>query len=57
MLKKLLQNTKGAAAIEYSLIVSLISVSIITVLGTVGKNLALTFAAIGNALKPSVGGF
>jgi Flp pilus assembly pilin Flp len=57
MLKKLLNNTTGAAAIEYSLIVSLISVSIITVLGTVGKNLALTFTAIAKALSPSAGGF
>jgi Flp pilus assembly pilin Flp len=57
MLKKLLNNTTGAAAIEYSLIVSLISVSIITVLGTVGKNLALTFTVIGNALNTSSGGF
>jgi len=40
----------GATAIEYGLIAALISVAIITVLGTVGDNLGTVFTRIGTEL-------
>ena len=41
----------GATAIEYGLIAALISVAIITVLGTVGTNLSAVFDNIGVELE------
>ena len=45
------KNESGATAIEYGLIAGLISVVIITVLGTVGKNLNTKFNSIATALQ------
>lgn len=49
-LKKFAANEKGAAAIEYSLIVSMIALAIIPVLTQLGESLANTFAIVANAL-------
>lgn len=44
------KNESGATAIEYGLIAGLISVVILTVLGTIGTNLNTKFTSIANAL-------
>ena len=46
----LLRNENGATAVEYGLIAALIAVAAITVLGTVGTNLASTFTTVANNL-------
>ncbi|NRG16137.1 Flp family type IVb pilin [Rhizobiales bacterium] len=45
------KDESGATAIEYGLIAALISVVIVTVLGTVGTNLTGTFTTVGDALQ------
>lgn len=50
-LRSLIGNEEGATAIEYGLIAALISVVIITVLGTVGDNLEARFTEIRDALN------
>jgi len=57
LLKRWIADIRGAAAIEYSLIASLISITIIGALGTVGTNLAQTFTVIARAMQPAAGGF
>lgn len=44
------QDEEGATAIEYGLIAGLISVAILTVVGTVGDKLLAIFTAIAAAL-------
>lgn len=44
------RDERGATAIEYGLIASLIAVAIITILTTVGTDLAAKFQTIANAL-------
>ncbi|MGZ5934417.1 MAG: Flp family type IVb pilin [Rhizomicrobium sp.] len=46
VIRDFLHNESGATAIEYGLIASLIAVAIITIVGTVGTNLAATFSTI-----------
>lgn len=46
-----LQDESGATAIEYGLIAALVSVAIITVLGTLGDNLTATFTEVSNNLE------
>jgi pilus assembly protein Flp/PilA len=50
LLKRFLKNESGAAAIEYGLIASGISVAIIPGVNSVGSKLVQTFTTIGNAL-------
>ena len=50
-LSSFLSNESGATAIEYGLIAAGIAVAIITIVGTVGTNLAATFGKIATAVK------
>jgi len=43
-------DESGATAIEYGLIAALVSVAIVTVLGTVGDQLTATFTRVANEL-------
>lgn len=49
-LPKLLQNEKGATAIEYGLIAALIAIAIIAALQQIGIKLSDVFNKISNAL-------
>ena len=51
LVKRFLKNESGAAAIEYGLIASSISVVIIPSVTNVGTKLVQTFTTIGNALQ------
>jgi pilus assembly protein Flp/PilA len=46
----LLTDERGATAIEYALIASLISIAIVTAATTVGTTLTNTFSTVANAL-------
>ena len=48
--QNLLQDEEGATAIEYGLIAALVSVAIITILGTLGDNLVTTFTSVSDGL-------
>ena len=48
---KLMNDSKGATAIEYGLIAALISVVIITAVKLVGTNLDTTFNSVATAVK------
>ena len=50
-LQGFLRNNSGATAIEYGLIAGLISVVILTVLGTIGTKLNSKFSRISTALN------
>lgn len=43
-------DERGATAVEYGLIVTLIAVAIIAIVGTVGNNLVAEFQKVANAL-------
>jgi pilus assembly protein Flp/PilA len=47
---RFIEDENGATAIEYGLIVALISVVIITAVTSVGNNLKTKFTAVNNAL-------
>ena len=49
-LRNFLKDESGATAIEYGLIAALVSVAIITILGTLGDNLSTTFTTISDCL-------
>jgi len=49
---RFVKNESGATAIEYGLIAAGISVAIITVVQTVGKDLVLVFTNVSSALNP-----
>jgi pilus assembly protein Flp/PilA len=49
--KSFLANESGATAIEYGLIASLIAVTIITAVTTLGNKLSTTFTEVSNNLK------
>jgi pilus assembly protein Flp/PilA len=49
-LAKFLTDESGATAIEYGLIAALISVAIITAVGSVGNSLTSTFNSVASAL-------
>jgi pilus assembly protein Flp/PilA len=51
MLKRLLQDEKGATAIEYGLIAAGIAVAIIAVVKGVGTDLNTNFTSVQNGLK------
>jgi pilus assembly protein Flp/PilA len=50
MVRKLVQNTKGATAIEYGLIAALIAVAAIGAMQGIGTKLGTTFNNVSNAL-------
>ncbi len=50
LIKALIENEDGATAVEYGLIAALISVAILTVLQSLGDNLAATFGAVSDAM-------
>jgi len=50
ILTTLLNDERGATAIEYGLIAALIAVAAVTVMGTVGTNLSSTFNTVANKL-------
>ncbi|BAT60032.1 Flp/Fap pilin component [Variibacter gotjawalensis] len=49
--KNFLRDESGATAIEYGLIAALISVVVITVLGTIGERINLKFGSIAASLE------
>ena len=49
--KSFLANESGATAIEYGLIASLIAVTIITAVTTLGNKLSTTFSEVSSNLK------
>jgi pilus assembly protein Flp/PilA len=51
-IRKFLKNTKGATAIEYALIASLIAVACITAFTGVGTKLSAMMDTISTALTP-----
>jgi len=48
--RRLMKNEKGATAIEYTLIASLIAVAAITAMTTVGTKVGNTLNSVGNSL-------
>ena len=50
MLRKLAGNERGATAIEYALIASLIAISAVAVMGTLGANLNTTYTNVATNL-------
>ena len=48
---RFMKDESGATAIEYGLIACLISVAVVTILGSVGDNLNLTFAKVNTELS------
>ncbi|MNJ99620.1 Flp/Fap pilin component [compost metagenome] len=52
---RFMKDEEGATAIEYGLIVGLISVVIATAVGLIGGNLQTLFNNISNALATAVG--
>ena len=50
LIKSLIENEDGATAVEYGLIAALVSVAIITVLQSLGANLASTFTTVSDSL-------
>ena len=50
LVKALIENEDGATAVEYGLIAALVSVAILTVLQSLGENLAGTFETVSNSL-------
>ena len=51
LLSRFAKDQSGATAIEYGLIAGLISVVILTVLGTIGTNLNTKFGSIASKLS------
>ncbi len=50
LIRKFVKNEKGATAIEYGLIASLIAVVIIAALGRLGNNTASKFNEVANSI-------
>jgi pilus assembly protein Flp/PilA len=53
ILRKLMRNEKGATAIEYGLIATLIAIAAITAMSSVGSKLTTTFNNVATNLKAS----
>ena len=51
ILRKLMRNEKGATAIEYGLIATLIAIAAITAMTSVGNKLTTTFNNVSSNLK------
>lgn len=52
LLNKFFKDESGATAIEYGIFAALISVVIITAVGTIGTELDTAFDSVVNALNP-----
>ena len=50
LINAFIQDEDGATAIEYGLIAALVSVAVITILGTLGDNLTTTFTTVSDEL-------
>lgn len=50
IMKRFVKDESGATAIEYGLIAALVSVAIISILGTLGTNLNTTFSKVAEKL-------
>ena len=50
-LAKLMNNSKGATAIEYGLIAALIAVAAITAMGSLGNSLSNTFNTVSTKMS------
>jgi len=48
---RFVDDQRGATAIEYALIASLVALAIVAALSTLGTQLASEFSEVGNALK------
>ncbi|MEM9442657.1 MAG: Flp family type IVb pilin [Pseudomonadota bacterium] len=55
-LESFIRDEQGATAVEYGLIAALVSVAIITILGTLGNNLVATFQSVADGLSTNSGG-
>ena len=53
ILRKFMRNQKGATAIEYGLIATLIAIAAITAMTSVGNKLTATFNNVSGNLKAS----
>ncbi len=53
ILRNILRNEKGATAIEYGLIATLIAIAAITAMSSVGSKLTTTFNNVATNLKAS----
>jgi pilus assembly protein Flp/PilA len=53
LFSRFMRDESGATAIEYGLIAAGIAVAIITVVATLGSNLADTFSKVASAVKSS----
>jgi pilus assembly protein Flp/PilA len=53
ILRKLMRNEKGATAIEYGLIATLIAIAAITAMTSVGNKLGTTFNNVSGKLNAS----
>jgi pilus assembly protein Flp/PilA len=51
LVSRFMQDESGATAIEYALIAAIVSVGLITILGTLGDELEETFNSIATALE------
>ncbi len=51
ILRKFMRNEKGATAIEYGLIATLIAIAAITAMSSVGSKLTTTFNKVSNNLS------
>lgn len=56
LVTRFIKNESGATAIEYGLIAGLLSIVIITVLGTAGTQLEAVFQRIADALEGAASG-
>ncbi len=50
-IKKLLQNTKGATAIEYGLIAALIAIAAVSAMSALGEKISTTFNNVNSNMK------
>ena len=53
---RFVKDESGVTAMEYGMIAALVAVAILTILGTVGKDLTTTFTKISTALETANGG-
>ncbi|MBV8564319.1 MAG: Flp family type IVb pilin [Methylobacteriaceae bacterium] len=53
LLARFAKDTRGATAIEYSLIASLIALAIITAVSQIGSKVTNTFNNVGNGMRGS----
>jgi Flp pilus assembly pilin Flp len=54
--KQFIRDERGSVAIEYGLIVTVVSMAVMTSIGAVAENLTGTFASLGEAMSADGGG-